>query len=367
MTIIPNKRFYYTCARNLTHWYKIYKRDLPWRHTRDPYAVLVSELMLQQTQVERVKKYFSKWMERFPTLKDLAATNEEQVIELWQGLGYYNRARNLYKTAQLLIKQGHESLPADPTQLSRLPGLGPYTVGAICSIAFDMPIPAVDGNVRRVFSRLLDLESDPSQKEGSNLISQTVKHILLIGAPAILTQAFMELGATICIPGTLPRCADCPVAEICTASKNGTCAQRPVTAHRVKITRRNGAALLLGDETAGWIVRKRLKGGLWSDFFEIPWLMGNDGDDYQACLHRLCIQDEISAVCTDTGLVEKLNFTRWQIQMRLFVAPAQQVYDSARQIRAEEFCSIPMPAGLKRLVLKYFASSNQLALFPQKK
>ena len=238
------EKFHLEAAEALTAWYNSHKRALPWRLDRDPYRILVSEAMLQQTQVERVKSFYARWMERFPTLTSLASASEDDVLACWQGLGYYSRARSLRKAAQLVHDAGLTTLPADPEFLRSLPGLGPYTVGAVCSIAFDMPVPAVDGNVRRVFSRLLDLSEDPAKAKGTALIAAHAAAILKLGSPHVLTQAFMELGATVCTPGATCKCAQCPVGRLCAAKTAGTQAQRPVSTRRNVIERRRGAALL---------------------------------------------------------------------------------------------------------------------------
>ncbi|MBP5212381.1 MAG: A/G-specific adenine glycosylase, partial [Pyramidobacter sp.] len=342
MTTLPNESFCRTCARHLTRWFEENKRDLPWRRTRAPYAVLVSELMLQQTQVERVKDYYMRWMERFPTLRALAEASEDEVLAAWQGLGYYSRARSLHAITKTLLDAGGETLPADPDALLALPGVGAYTAGAVCSIAFDLPVPAVDGNVRRVFSRLLDLDSDPAKKEAAKLIEDTVKMILDLGRPHLLTQAFMELGATVCTPLASCSCGECPLASLCAAREHGTQSQRPVTDRRVKVLRRCGAALLIGDERAGWLVRRRPKGGLWSDFYEIPWTAGDEKDDLNDCLRKVRTQLDLFAPCNDTGIEETLRFTRWQVRVRLWrTSPLPELPEGTQCVDTKTLLALP--------------------------
>ena len=351
--ILPDEQFYKTCAHKLTSWFKKNSRDLPWRKTRDPYSVLVSELMLQQTQVERVKSYYPRWMELFPNVRALAVSNEEEVLSAWQGLGYYSRARNLHKCAQTLLADGYETLPADAAYLQKLPGIGPYTLGAVCSIAFEQPVPAVDGNVRRVFSRLLDLESDPTKKDGAALIERTVEHILRLGEPHILTQAFMELGATVCTPLSSCQCDDCPVSMLCAALKNGTQSERPVADRRKMISRRRGVALLIGDTQNGWLVRRRPESGLWAGFYEIPWGIGGENDDYSACLQTLRGELGITTPCEETELEETLRFTRWQVRVRLWRTSAVLQFQKGTEIvSSNSLLKLAMPTGLKRLVTK---------------
>ncbi len=352
MSFIPDQIFYEAVAAALSNWYARSRRDLPWRRTRDPYAVLVSELMLQQTQTRRVKSYFSRWMERLPTLSDLAAAEESDVLALWQGLGYYSRARNLHRAARKLISDGHSAPVPDPVYLRTLPGLGSYTVGAVCSIAFNMPIPAVDGNVRRVFSRLLDIGCDPRKSEKLQMIENCVRRILELGQPHTLTQAFMELGATVCTPGASCRCAECPVSVFCAAKKSGTQANRSSSTRRTPIKRRLGAALLIGGSAEGYIVRRRPKDGLWAEFYEIPWLTGAENEDFDACLNRLRISLPFEGKCEETGYEEIFRFTNWHVRVRLWHAalPAE-IPVGCEVVSLKRLPALPFPLGLKRLAL----------------
>lgn len=359
------EKFHLEAAEALTAWYNSHKRDLPWRLDRDPYRILVSEAMLQQTQVERVKSFYARWMERFPTLTSLASASEDDVLACWQGLGYYSRARSLRKTAQLVRDAGLTTLPAEREFLRSLPGLGPYTVGAVCSIAFDLPVPAVDGNVRRVFSRLLDLSEDPAKAKGTALIAAHAAAILKLGSPHILTQAFMELGATVCTPGATCKCAQCPVGRLCAAKAAGTQAQRPVGSRRNVVERRRGAALLIL-VPHGCAVRRRPAGGLWSGFYEIPWLRGEADESAESCLSRLTAELRLTAPCLDLELEETLKFTRWQVRLHLWSCRMPQPPAGCDAVSADKLTGLPMPAGLKRLVQKALGQSarKQLELFP---
>ncbi len=359
---IAEQDFHIQLAQRLTDWYERCKRDLPWRKTRDPYSILISEAMLQQTQVDRVVAFYERWMEKLPDFAALAAADESSVISLWQGLGYYSRARNLLKTAQFLKSSGLTTLPADPRFLKKLPGLGPYTIGALCSIAFNMPVPAVDGNVRRVFARLLDLDVDPAKSAGAGLIERHVASVLKQGEPRVLTQAFMELGATVCLPKTAFRCGDCPVAALCAALKAGTQAQRPVSTRKTSILRRQGAALLIATPR-GWLVRQRPATGLWANFYEIPWIIAEEGESAQSALARLAGSLSIENKCRDLHVAETLKFTRWQVSVHLWQTacrngPSGQLL----QKETDELKALPMPAGLKRLVVKAL-EKKQLELF----
>lgn len=200
----------------LAQWFAGHGRDLPWRRTRDPYAVMVSEYMLQQTQVATVIPFYHRWMERFPDLPALAAASEADVLGVWQGLGYYSRARNLHRAAQMLVAEHGGKLPADPAVIGRLPGAGRYTTGAIASFAFDLPLPAVDANIARVLARLLDLHEPIDSKAGAGQLWQAAESLLPARGAGRHTAALMELGALLCSPAK-PQCLRCPVREHCRA------------------------------------------------------------------------------------------------------------------------------------------------------
>ncbi|MBI5951092.1 MAG: A/G-specific adenine glycosylase [Chloroflexi bacterium] len=211
----------------LLNWYHKYGRTLPWRDHPDPYAVWVSEIMLQQTRVETVIPYFEKWMKLFPDAASLAAASEQEVLNVWEGLGYYSRARNLHKAAKVITEKFNGQLPRDLTELCSLPGIGRYTVGAIASMAFGMDEPTLDGNLRRVFARLFDVDEFADSPTGEKILWELAAQNLPKGKAGDYNQALMDLGATVCLPKN-PRCLLCPLMEICEARKNGTQESRPV-------------------------------------------------------------------------------------------------------------------------------------------
>lgn len=214
-------------APRLLNWYRQQGRSLPWRGHSDPYAVWVSEIMLQQTRVEAVIPYFEKWMQQFPTVKDLASASEQDVLNAWEGLGYYSRARNLHKAARIVVEQYNGELPRDLKSLRALPGIGRYTVGAIASIAFNMDEPTLDSNLRRVFARLFDVSEPADSPAGKEILWSLAAEHLPRGQAGDYNQALMDLGASICLPKN-PRCLLCPLMEICEARIYGTQEQRPV-------------------------------------------------------------------------------------------------------------------------------------------
>jgi A/G-specific adenine glycosylase len=260
--------------RRLLDHYDVHRRDLPWRGESDPYRVWVSEVMLQQTRVQTVIPYYRRWMERFPDVEALAAADEDDVLSLWEGLGYYSRARNLQKAARVVRERHGGSLPDSADALRGLPGFGAYTAGAVASIAFNAPAPAVDGNVRRVLSRLFDLAAPTGaelQARAAELVDPT--------RPGDFNQALMDLGATVCMP-IEPRCSACPLETLCQARVRGTVHLRPGARPRKVIPQRSFAvAVILDREDRVLLVRRPrvgLLGGMWA-FPEVEAESATDG------------------------------------------------------------------------------------------
>lgn len=252
-------------SSRLLNWYRLHKRTLPWRGHPDPYAVWVSEIMLQQTRVETVIPYFEKWMRSFPTVTVLAEASEQSVLNAWEGLGYYSRARNLHKAAQIIASQHHGELPRDLDELRKLPGIGRYTLGAIASIAFDMRVPALDGNIKRVYARVFDILEPVDSPGGEKMLWELAEKHLPKKEAGDYNQALMDLGASICIPKN-PRCLICSLMKVCKARQNGTQNERPVkmpkkhVPHHVHVAGlmiRRGRVLLARRPSKG------LLGGMW--------------------------------------------------------------------------------------------------------
>ena len=253
----------------LLDWYRRNARDLPWRHTRDPYCVWVSEIMLQQTRVAAVVGYYTRFLDAFPTVDALADASEEQLLSLWQGLGYYSRARNLHKTARQIKARG--GFPETYGELRALPGIGAYTAGAIASAAFGLRTPAVDGNVLRVMSRLTDnhgdIQSPHTRREIEAEVSQRFPESP--GDARIFNQALMELGATVCVPNAPPKCADCPVSAHCLGRERGTAGTLPVRAAKKARRVEERTVLVLCRENCV-ALRKRPGRGLLAGLWEFP-------------------------------------------------------------------------------------------------
>ncbi|MEW6402376.1 MAG: A/G-specific adenine glycosylase [Chloroflexota bacterium] len=259
-------------SSRLLTWYHQNKRTLPWRYHPDPYAVWASEIMLQQTRVEAVIPYFEKWMRRFPTIAALAKADEQDVLNAWEGLGYYSRARNLHKAAKLVAEKYGGELPRDLNELRGLPGIGRYTVGAIASMAFGMDEPTLDGNLRRVFARLFDVTEPADSPAGEKILWGLAAKHLPKGQAGDYNQALMDLGATICLPRN-PRCLSCPLKKICKARIAGIQEQRPVLKPKKETPHYVHAAGVVVAQIANLryvLLAKRPSTGLLANMWEFP-------------------------------------------------------------------------------------------------
>ena len=303
----------------LLDWYAQNARELPWRSDTSPYRTWVSEIMLQQTQVETVLPYFTRWMERFPDIKSLAAAQEQDVLGVWEGLGYYSRARNLHCAAQQVWHDYQGQLPQTAAALEKLPGIGPYTAAAIASIAFGQDVPAVDGNIRRVLARLFDVREPARSPHGEGQLRALAQAHLPPGQAGDYNQALMDLGALICRP-TKPRCELCPIAEGCLARQLGVQEARPVRLPRKKtphltvtaaVIQRDGRVLIAQRPSEG------LLGGMW----EFPGGTLEDGDpDLAACLQRE-IREELGVEIKvgDPFGVYKHAYTHFKITLHAYL------------------------------------------------
>ena len=212
---------------DLIVWYMENKRDLPWRKTNDSYKIWISEVMLQQTRVEAVKTYYERFLSELPTIQALADVSEDKLLKLWEGLGYYSRARNLKKCAEELIRLGYHQLPDEETELKNLPGIGPYTAGAILSIAYQKKYPALDGNVLRILARVFEDDRDMLNLSVRKSYEDILKNLMIDGYTREFTEAFIELGALICLPNGKPLCENCPLKSICQSYKHNTMMDYP--------------------------------------------------------------------------------------------------------------------------------------------
>ncbi len=259
-------------STRLLNWYNKHKRILPWRDHPDSYAVWVSEIMLQQTRVETVIPYFERWMKLFPTITKLANADEQDVLNAWEGLGYYSRARNLHKAAKVVAEKFNGELPRNLDDLKSLSGIGKYTVGAIASMAFGMDEATLDGNLRRVFSRLFDVKEFADSPAGEKILWELARKNLPKGKAGDYNQALMDLGATICLPKN-PKCLLCPLMQICEARKKGIQALRPVLKPKKKIPQYIDVAIVVTrivNSREEVLINQRPADGLLANMWEFP-------------------------------------------------------------------------------------------------
>ena len=252
----------------LLKWFDANRRDLPWRHNPTPYEVWLSEVILQQTRVSQGMDYYLRFIERWPTVVDLAEASEEEVLKMWQGLGYYSRARNLHHCAQQVTSEHKGQFPPDYEKLKQLKGIGDYTAAAIASIAFNLPHAVVDGNVYRVLARLYDIDTPININEGQKLFAQLAEDLLNRKQPGLHNQALMEFGALHCTPKN-PNCLICPLQAQCLAFAHQTVMQRPVKLQKVKVTTRYFNYLVI--KTNGCIyLHKRSDNDIWKNLYDFP-------------------------------------------------------------------------------------------------
>lgn len=263
-------------VKPLLDWYDLHARSLPWRENPLPYYVWVSEIMLQQTRVEAVKPFFQRFIERLPDIKALAECPTEQLLKLWEGLGYYNRVRNMQKAAAAVMERHGGKLPADHGALLRLPGIGAYTAGAIASISFGIPVPAVDGNVLRVTGRLCENEGDIGKQSVRREVEALLQNVIPVSAPGKFNQALMDLGAMVCLPGGAPKCRECPLEKLCQARQHGREREFPVKSPK-KPKREEKHTVLVIRDGKKTVLRRRPGRGLLAGLYEFPNVPGHLG------------------------------------------------------------------------------------------
>jgi A/G-specific adenine glycosylase len=319
--------------RSLRTWYRRHARPLPWRATRDPYRIWISEIMLQQTTVVAVVPYFERFLKRFPTLADLAAAREQAVLRLWEGLGYYSRARNIHKTARLIVNQHNSKFPDDIAALRELPGIGRYTAGAIASFAFDRPAPIVEANTLRLYARLMGLRDDPRSAAGQQRLWEFAGQIVPQRNPGLFNQALMELGAGLCTPNA-PDCPNCPVRTWCVAAANDWQTQIPVPARRAEPTAVTEIAVAVHRE-GKYLLLKRPVGerwaGLW-DFVRFGW---DDAHRMSPALLARAVRKQIDLDVALTGSLAQIRHTVTRFRITLCCHAAEWVAGDIEPSRHE--------------------------------
>lgn len=336
-------------------WFRRTARDLPWRRTYDPYHVWISEIMLQQTQMERGVAYFLRWIERFPDVRSVAAADEQEILKLWEGLGYYARARNLHRAAKVIADELSGLVPCDDEELRRLPGVGPYTAAAIASVAGNRDIPVIDANVMRVYARLFDIDVPVKGREGQRQISAIAEGLLPHGRARVFNQALMDLGGLVCTPKA-PRCEDCPISRGCLARQAGTVAERPVVAEKKKIvTVRKVAGIIRWQDLV--FIQQRRANDVWGGLWEFPGGEFTDGLPAEAV---------VGAIAADTGFIVRVveplptivhHYTRNKIILHPFLCelqgnPQPRLASAVdfRWIRGVDLGRYAFPAGPRKLL-----------------
>ena len=307
------------CIERILAWYPGVRRPLPWREGPTPYQVWVSEIMLQQTRIETVRPYYARFLKELPDVRALAEVPEDRLLKLWEGLGYYSRARNLQKAARQIVAEYGGALPRTAAELKKLPGIGDYTAGAIASIAFGEPEPAVDGNVLRVLSRVLGSVEDVLLPQTRARMTALLRAVYPGGkAAGLLTEGLMELGETVCVPNTDARCESCPLASLCLARESGRPEDYPVrTQPRARRVERRTVLLLRCGEH--WAIRKRAGKGLLARMWELPTVEGSLSAEEAAEAVRALGSEALS--CTPCGEARHVfthvewHMTGWKLEL----------------------------------------------------
>lgn len=343
----------------LKKWFIAHRRDLPWRDNPAPYAVWVSEVMLQQTQVAVVIRYFERWMKLFPTIRDLASAPVDKVIKEWEGLGYYSRARNLHEGAKYVLEHHNGQLPASEADLKKIKGLGPYTIGAILSFAFHQRRAAVDGNVLRVLARYYCLSDDISQSRSVKKIHHLAQTLLPENEPWLVSEALIELGATIC--GRKPKCLDCPLKNSCRAFAQGMTDTLPFKSVKTKTTPlyRTVAVVMHQDR---FLVRRGLKGEIMSDLHEFPYFdLKQAQADVKDLQFRLQTDLKLDVELKRSLSQVKHSFTRYRAQLfpHLFFAKDVVNVPGYEWVTFEGLKSLAFSSGHRRIYLEILRTLPQ--------
>ncbi|MDR2055122.1 MAG: A/G-specific adenine glycosylase [Desulfovibrio sp.] len=359
--------------RALLDWFAAHKRPLPWRASYTPYEVWISEIMLQQTRMGRGVEYFKRWMKRFPDMRSLASASEEEVLRLWEGLGYYSRARHILSAARLVMKEHKGIFPSDPAQMRALPGIGPYTAGAVASIAFGEKLPCIDANVERVISRIFDIDTPVKQEPAASKIRELALALVPEGKAREHNQAMMELGALVC--GKKPRCERCPAAMFCVSRNMGIAGKRPVPGKKAAITpvvmatgvlRHNGRIFL----------QQRLTGGVWGNLWEFPGGRVENNEHPAGAAVREFMEETGFAVTPvrKYGIIRH-GYTTYRIAMHCFELRLSELpcpqdsfprpvrltsASSWRWADPEAIAALPMPAPHRRLADTVFRMNRAL-------
>jgi A/G-specific adenine glycosylase len=341
-------------SQKIIHWYNHYKRDLPWRNTTDPYTVWLSEIILQQTRVSQGLPYFIAFKEKYPTILDLAEANEQEVLKLWQGLGYYSRARNLHATAQYVSHELQGKFPSNFKALLKLKGVGNYTAAAIASFCFKEAVPVIDGNVYRVLSRVFNIETPINESKAYKEYYALAQALIDPNQPGLFNQAIMEFGALQCTPQN-PDCENCPFRFQCESKKLKIISKRPVKTQKIKIRKRYFDYLILDDPKGRTIIHKRTQKDIWKHLYEFPKIEHDKpiNEVKIVALFKSAFKEfgELKHLLLLTPNTIKHKLTHQEIYVRFWKAEVSIILENG--ISMDKLYSYPVPIVLQNFLEKY--------------
>ena len=334
----------------LLSWYQKNKRDLPWRDNKEPYKIWVSEMMLQQTTVSTVIPYFERWFKLFPTLNDLAKANIQTVLKAWQGLGYYARARNLHKAANIIVEKHGAKVPCDPELIRALPGFGPYSTGSVLSIAYDLPLTIIDANVRRVVMRLLSLDGFADNKQDVK-VEAYLKSVFPKKGAGDFNQALMELGALVC-RSKEPLCNMCSVSVFCKAYAQGR--QETIPQPKIKVTKEIHAVIAIIKKGDTFFIQQRSSKGLLADMWEFPGGKIERGETNEKALVREIKEELGVAVTASKHLFNVVHFyTQFKVNLSVYLCKVNEypkLNVRRKWVGIQTIQRYPMPSGSAKIV-----------------
>ena len=346
----------------LLDWFRDNKRPLPWRNTYNPYHIWISEIMLQQTQMDRGVSYFLKWINRFPTVLHVAQAREQEILKMWEGLGYYTRARNLHKCAKVIVQEHDSIVPSDVKILKKLPGIGDYTSAAIASVAGDVDVAAIDANVIRILTRVFDIDKPVKEKVTANKIKVLAEDFLVNGQARYWNQALMDLGGLICKPKN-PRCEKCPVVSFCLAAQRDTVVLRPLSVKKKKkIKQLQKVSLLLIAEGKVAIEKCYGENNLWQGLWELPSLTFQETTQPQQACDELLLKLNVRGKKQEFVTLVDHAYTTNKVKLFSFMVCLDNIYPelvtnfiwcSAEQLKEHGFS-----AG-SRKILEYISSYRE--------
>lgn len=339
---------------NLVQWFQKEKRDLPWRKTKDPYKIWVSEVMLQQTRVDTVIPYYENFLEKFPTVEALAEAPEEFLLKQWEGLGYYSRVRNLQAGVREVVEKYDSVVPKTRDEISSLKGVGPYTAGAVLSIAYSVPEHAVDGNVMRVLSRVLLIEDDIALAKTKKVFEKAVMELIDVKQPSDFNQGLMELGALVCTP-TSPKCLLCPVRDYCGAFAEGKTTDLPIKTKKVKVKKLNYDVFVVENSEGKLLMEKRPESGLLANMWQFP--MIEETTDYSA-VADLAENYQLELQGQEELLALKHVFSHIVWNLSSFHIKGKS--SKGQWFSLEEIAEIPLPVPMQKILQQYKVNQQRL-------